>query len=181
MVFRHCRGPFSNVPAGEIRPGVFLAPSRGCCDISVSIPSSPLTLSAVPTFLARCPNEICQILLSDSDPYSEIGRLLADYASNPIKLCSVSVTSLSPLINVYGDKNDYALRDLSRDGVDTVGVCGSNPHAPTNPFNQLRHTAKFSVAPNAPLSHRSSFPLSKRINRITGAQDVCALTWYKVE
>ena len=96
VVFRHCRGPFSNVPAGEIRPGVFLAPSRGCCDISVSIPSSPLTLSAVPTFLARCPNEICQILLSDSDPYSEIGRLLADYASNPIKLCSVSVTSLAP-------------------------------------------------------------------------------------
>jgi hypothetical protein len=23
---------------------------------------------------------------------------------------------------------------VTGDGVDTVGVCGSNPHAPTNPF-----------------------------------------------
>jgi hypothetical protein len=51
------------------------------------------------------------------------------------------------LINVYGDKNDYALWGLSRDGVDTVGVCGSNPHAPTNVFNTLVHTIWFSVAP----------------------------------
>jgi hypothetical protein len=33
------------------------------------------------------------------------------------------------------------------DPIDTVGVCGSNPHAPTNPFNKLRCTTTFSVAP----------------------------------
>jgi hypothetical protein len=43
----------------------------------------------------------------------------------------------SPDVDVYGNKNDYALSDLSRDGVDTVGVCGSNPHAPTNKLNNL--------------------------------------------
>ena len=69
--------------------------------------------------------------MKESRP-DKLGRLLADYASNPIKLCSVRVTSPNLPINVYGDKNDYALLDLSRDGVDTVGVWGSNPHAPTN-------------------------------------------------
>ena len=51
----------------------------------------------------------------------------------------------SSLVNVYADKNDYALGDLSRDGVDTVGVCGSNPHAPTivtgNPRRPLQISA----------------------------------------
>ena len=39
----------------------------------------------------------------------KFGRVLADYASNPIKLCSVRVTSLVYLSMFYGDKNDYAL------------------------------------------------------------------------
>ena len=34
-----------------------------------------------------------------------------------------------------GLKNDYALYEVTRDGIDTVGVWGSNPHAPTNPLN----------------------------------------------
>jgi hypothetical protein len=32
---------------------------------------------------------------------------------------------------LLGDKNDYALYRVISDGVDTVGVWGSNPHAPT--------------------------------------------------
>ena len=31
---------------------------------------------------------------------------------------------------VHGARNDYALSVVTWDGVDTVGVCGSNPHAP---------------------------------------------------
>ena len=46
----------------------------------------------------------------------------------------------SELVDVYGDKTDYALSDLSTDGVDIVGVCGSNPHAPTNTLNNSRPT-----------------------------------------
>jgi hypothetical protein len=58
------------------------------------------------------------------------GRLLADYASNLINSCSVSVTSRAAPVNVYRLRNDYALYEVSGDGVDTVGVWGSNPHAP---------------------------------------------------
>ena len=43
-----------------------------------------------------------------------------------------------PLVDVYGNRNEYALSNLSSDGVDTVGVCGSNPHAPTNSIQQNR-------------------------------------------
>ena len=46
------------------------------------------------------------------------GRLLADYAS-------------AALVRVYLVRRDYALSELIGDGVDTVGVWGSNPHAPT--------------------------------------------------
>jgi hypothetical protein len=60
------------------------------------------------------------------------GRRLADYASNPINLSSLSVTSLASLVNVYRVRKDYVLSEVTRDGVDTVGVWGSNPHAPTN-------------------------------------------------
>ena len=38
--------------------------------------------------------------------------------------------------------------------IDTVGVCGSNPHAPTIPLDKLRRRTTFSVTSNAPLSHR---------------------------
>ena len=38
----------------------------------------------------------------------------------------------SGLVNVYGAGNVHALRKLKCDGLDTVGVWGSNPHAPTN-------------------------------------------------
>ena len=59
------------------------------------------------------------------------GKLLADYAWNLINLYSVSVTSLAAQVNVYRLKNDYAIHAVTSDGVDTVGVWGSNPHAPT--------------------------------------------------
>jgi hypothetical protein len=49
------------------------------------------------------------------------GILLADYASNPIDLCSVSVTSLAALVNVYRVRRHYVLLDLTGDGVVTVG------------------------------------------------------------
>jgi hypothetical protein len=62
---------------------------------------------------------------------------LADYAWNLINLYSVSVTSLTAFVNVYGDKNDCALCEVTRVGVDTVGVWGSNPHAPTNIIQQI--------------------------------------------
>ena len=50
-----------------------------------------------------------QLTVRERDRPDKLGRLLADYASNPIKLCRVSVTSLIPLVNVHGDKKDYAL------------------------------------------------------------------------
>ncbi|HLA11356.1 MAG TPA: hypothetical protein VJ023_12285, partial [Pyrinomonadaceae bacterium] len=59
------------------------------------------------------------------------GRLLADYAYELINSYRVRVTSLAALVNVYGDRKNYALYELAGDGVDTVGVWGSNPHAPT--------------------------------------------------
>jgi len=37
----------------------------------------------------------------------------------------------SRIVNVWRVGNDYALSAVTWDGVDTVGVCGSNPHAPT--------------------------------------------------
>src|SRR6185436_16182582 len=62
----------------------------------------------------------------------KLGRLLADCASNPIHLYSVSVTSLAAWLTFIAVRKHYVLLDVTRDGVDTVGVCGSNPHAPTN-------------------------------------------------
>ena len=51
------------------------------------------------------------------------------------------------------------LLDVTSDSVDTVGVWGSNPRAPTNSLNELRRRTKFSVAPNAPRAHcRTSTP-----------------------
>src|SRR5216683_2755227 len=41
-------------------------------------------------------------------------------------------------VNFYAAKNDYALYVLVGPRIDTVGVWGSNPLAPTNPFNNLR-------------------------------------------
>jgi len=41
--------------------------------------------------------------------------------------------------------------------LDTVGVWGSNPHAPTNPFNSLRPLPSFPPAPKNSNVHPSSF------------------------
>jgi len=46
------------------------------------------------------------------------------------------------------EKEDYALYVALGHRVDTVGVWGSNPHAPTNPFNNLTPIASLSVTPN---------------------------------
>ena len=75
------------------------------------------------------------------------GRLLADYAYELINSYRVSVTSLTAFVNVYGDRKDYALSEMTGDGVDTVGVWGSNPHAPTISINNLALTPAFSAAP----------------------------------
>ncbi|MCA1602710.1 MAG: hypothetical protein LC776_14065 [Acidobacteria bacterium] len=48
------------------------------------------------------------------------------------------MTSLVAQVNVYRLKNAYALYEVTSDGVDTVGVWGSNPHAPTIRINNLR-------------------------------------------
>ena len=64
---------------------------------------------------------------------------MADCAYELINSYRVSVTSLTAFVNVYGDRNDYALSEMTRDGVDTVGVWGSNPHAPTNNSDKLRY------------------------------------------
>ena len=49
----------------------------------------------------------------------------------------MSVTSLAAQVDVYRLRNEYALHVVTGDGVDTVGVWGSNPHAPTIPFNSF--------------------------------------------
>jgi hypothetical protein len=56
---------------------------------------------------------------------SELDTLLADYAWSSISLCGVNVTSLVAY-NVYNLKTNYVRLGLSRDGVDTVGVCESD-------------------------------------------------------
>ena len=47
------------------------------------------------------------------------------------------MTSLATEVNVYRLKNDYAVYEATKDGVDTVGVWGSNPHAPTIRISNL--------------------------------------------
>ena len=79
------------------------------------------------------------------------GRLLADYAWNLVNLYSVSVTSLAAPVSVYRLKNDYVIHAVSCDGVDTVGVWGSNPHAPTNRFNNLTWIPRFALCQITPL------------------------------
>ena len=54
-------------------------------------------------------------------PRSEFGRLLADYAHALFNLYNVNATSLSAFVNVYSDRNDYALYEVIGDGIDTVG------------------------------------------------------------
>jgi len=44
-------------------------------------------------------------------------------------------------------ENGRIIGFLTGKAFDTVGVWGSNPHAPTNPFNKLHPTTSFSVAP----------------------------------
>ena len=75
--------------------------------------------------------------------WQSFGRLRLEL----VNFCCVSVPSLAAPVNVYRLRNDYALYEVRSDGVDTVGVWGSNPHAPTNPFNKLRSITTFSVAP----------------------------------
>jgi len=58
------------------------------------------------------------------------------------------MSSLAGLVNVCRGRRDYALFEVTSDGVDTVGVWGSNPHAPTNLFNNLAHFTAFIVTPN---------------------------------
>jgi hypothetical protein len=57
------------------------------------------------------------------------------------------------------EKKEKALYLLGPWGVkrfDTVGVWGSNPHAPTNPFNNLPLIPKFPAAPKRPIQTHHS-------------------------
>ena len=53
-----------------------------------------------------------------------------------------------------GLRNDYALYEVSGDGVETVRNCGSNPHAPTNFLskNALLNPQQFGRQIGAPKS-----------------------------
>ena len=55
----------------------------------------------------------------------------------------MSVTSLVATVYVYQPGNDYALYEVTRYGIDTVGVWGSNPHAPTNRISDLQSQGLF--------------------------------------
>jgi hypothetical protein len=81
---------------------------------------------------------ISGIYMNRKDPFSHssFGRILADSASKLINLYSVNVTSLAAFVEFY------CLRNF-----DTVGVWGSNPHAPTNFLNNLPTIALLSVTP----------------------------------
>jgi hypothetical protein len=48
---------------------------------------------------------------------------------------------------LLGFATQKRLRAIRGVELDTVGVWGSNPHAPTNPFNKLARTTSFSVDP----------------------------------
>ena len=52
---------------------------------------------------------------------------MADYARILINLCSVEMTSLIAFVNVYGDRNDYALSEVTANGVDTEALCLFRP------------------------------------------------------
>ncbi len=62
---------------------------------------------------------------------AQLNLLAAKNQGRNCRLYSVSVISLAAQANVYGLRNDYAFYEVTSDGVDTVGVWGSNPHAST--------------------------------------------------
>ena len=64
----------------------------------------------------------------------------------------------------YGAKNVYALCAVLGPRLDTVGVWGSNPHAPTNLSNNLVRTTKFSVDPKR-LTELSAPPRASVVDR----------------
>ncbi len=61
----------------------------------------------------------------------ELWQTLADYASSLFVFESFERDFSNRLRQCLCDRRDYALRAVTSDGIDTVGVCGSNPHAAT--------------------------------------------------
>jgi hypothetical protein len=102
----------------------------------------------------------------------------------------MSVTSLAALVNVYRFQNEYALYEVTGDRVDTVGVWGSNPHAPTIFIQQNRRfrlirrfriVHAFPLLPNAPIGpkvfRRFSDPSKVALTRkVVGAREIGAET-----
>jgi hypothetical protein len=78
------------------------------------------------------------------------GRLLADFANALIQFIPRGRDFSNRFGCVYGDRNDYALYEVTSDGVDTVGIWGSNPHAPTNTLNNLALTTFSRIQAVAP-------------------------------
>ncbi|SRR6266404_2009365 len=67
---------------------------------------------------------------------SIFGRLLADYACAN-QFIQRERDFSSRFVEFRSVRNDYALY-VVLNAVDTVGVWGSNPHAPTNPLKNFR-------------------------------------------
>jgi hypothetical protein len=75
------------------------------------------------------------------------------------------VTSLAAAVNVHRLENDYALYVVTSDGVDTVGVWGSNPHAPTIFIKLIRYFCPPFIA------HGTVWQTFGRLSQIAFTQD----------
>jgi hypothetical protein len=77
---------------------------------------------------------LCAVIVSanakspSAKSWQTFGRLRfeSNQSTQPKRDCSNRIS------NLYGVKKDYGLSEMTGDDVDTVGVWGSNPHAPTN-------------------------------------------------
>jgi hypothetical protein len=63
------------------------------------------------------------------------------------------------MICFYAAKTHYAVY-AALNAIDAVGVCGSNPHAPTNSFNNLAQFSAFPVTPNYAISDSRNLTVS---------------------
>ena len=76
---------------------------------------------------------------------------------------------------VYGDRNGYAFCEVTGDGVDTVGVWGSNPHAPTIFIELFRYfrppfVEAFRIWQTLKNCLHTRFPLQKGFGRLQAAK-----------
>jgi hypothetical protein len=122
---------------------------------------------------------ICALPILRRPLAKHFGRLLADYPCNLINLNRVSVTSLGAPVQFTGIRNDCAGYELTGDGFDTVGVWGSNPHAPTIFIDLFRYFCPPFIVHGTSLAdfwqtlkncHHTRFPLQKGFGRLQAAK-----------